>query len=67
MGLRLAPPEEFLWQYVHSTPLAATVADLDGEGRAALAREVVAGWEPFVEQNVLVLVLPVVVATARAI
>jgi SAM-dependent methyltransferase len=65
--LRLPPPDEFLWQYVHSTPLAAAVAELDAERRAALGREVVAGWERFAEHDGLGLALRVVLATARAI
>jgi SAM-dependent methyltransferase len=64
--LHLAAPEEFLWQYLHSTPLAAAVAELDGERRVAFAREVVAEWEPFVEHDALILLLRVVVASARA-
>lgn len=64
--LHLAAPEEFLWQYLHSTPLAAAVAELDGERRAAFAREVAAQWEPFVEHDALVLLLRVVMASARA-
>jgi|SRR5215207_1357129 len=64
--LHLAAPEEFLWQYLHSTPLAAAVAELDGERRAAFAREVVAQWERFVEHHALILLLRVVMASARA-
>ena len=64
--LQLAAPEEFLWQYLHSTPLVAAVAGLDGERRAAFAREVVAQWEPFVEHDALILLLRVVMAFARA-
>jgi SAM-dependent methyltransferase len=64
--LHLAAPEEFLWQYLHSTPLAAAVAELDGERRAAFAREVVAQWEPFMEHDALILLLRVVMASARA-
>ena len=64
--LRLAPPEEFLWQYVHSTPLAAAVAQLDAGRRVAFAREVVTQWESFVEHDNLSLLLRVVTAAARA-
>jgi len=64
--LQLAAPEEFLWQYIHSTPLAAAVAELDDGRRAAFAREVVAQWEPLVEHGYLVLLLRVVTASARA-
>jgi ubiquinone/menaquinone biosynthesis C-methylase UbiE len=37
--LELPPPAEFLWQYVWSTPLAATMAQVDQERRAALENE----------------------------
>lgn len=64
--LRLPPPGEFLWQYVHGTPLAGAVAPLDDARREALERDVVAGWREFVEDGALVLEARVVVATARA-
>jgi ubiquinone/menaquinone biosynthesis C-methylase UbiE len=63
--LRLAAPEDFLWQYVHSTPLGAAVAQLDEEGRAALQREVVAAWQPFTEDGALILQVGMTTASAR--
>jgi hypothetical protein len=39
MVLTLPPPAEFLWQYVWSTPLAAAVAQVDEERRAALEND----------------------------
>src|SRR3546814_9338371 len=63
--LRLPAPEAFLWQYVHGTPLAGAVAQLDEAGCDALEREVVAGWQAFVEEGSLVLRVRVWVATAR--
>jgi ubiquinone/menaquinone biosynthesis C-methylase UbiE len=63
--LRLPAPEEFLWQYVHSTPLAGAVAQVDDERRASLERDVVAQWQGFVENSVLVLQVRIVTATAR--
>jgi ubiquinone/menaquinone biosynthesis C-methylase UbiE len=62
--LRLPTPEEFLWQYVQSTPLAGVVAQVDDELRVALERDVVAKWQEFVEDRTLVLQVRVVVATA---
>ena len=38
-SLPLPSPAEFLWQYVWSTPLAAAVAQVDDERRAALENE----------------------------
>jgi SAM-dependent methyltransferase len=65
--LRLPAPGEFLWQYVRSTPLAAVAVELGADSRAALARDVVAEWEPFVECDALILPLRVVTVTAHAI
>jgi hypothetical protein len=64
--LRLPAPDEFLWQYVHSTPLASAVAQADDERRSSLERDVVARWQDFVEDHTLVLQVRVVVATARS-
>jgi ubiquinone/menaquinone biosynthesis C-methylase UbiE len=63
--LRLPAPEAFLWQYVHSTPLAGAVAQVDEERRGSLEREVVAKWQEFVEDHALVLQVRIVVAMAR--
>lgn len=64
-SLRLPPPEEFLWQYVHSTPLAGAVAQVDDERRDSLERDVAAQWQALVEDRTLVLQVRMVVATAR--
>ena len=63
--LRLPSPEDFLWQYVHSTPLAGAAAQLDDQGRSELQSEVVAGWQPFVEDGSLSLELGTTIGTAR--
>lgn len=63
--LRLPVPEEFLWQYVHSTPLAGAVAQVDDDRRASLERHVVAKWQEFVNDGALVLQVRIVIATAR--
>lgn len=63
--LRLPAPEAFLWQYVHSTPLAGTVAQMDDERRVSLERDIVEMWREFVEDRALMLQVRVVVATAR--
>ena len=55
--LQLPSPEEFLWQYVSSTPLATAVADLDDHARTAVAQDVVASWQPFTRQGRLLLEL----------
>ena len=47
--LRVAPPADFFWQYVRSTPLAAAASELDERTRAALETEVVERCAPFVD------------------
>ena len=64
-ALRVPAPEEFLWQYVQSTPLAGAVAQVDDYRRGLLERDVVEKWREFVKDRALVLEVRVVVATAR--
>lgn len=45
--LRLPPAREFLWQYVHSTPLTAMLASLDRAHITALEEDVVNRWRPW--------------------
>jgi ubiquinone/menaquinone biosynthesis C-methylase UbiE len=61
-SLRLPPAKEFLWQYVQSTPLADALAQANDEARAALERDVVAGWESFTNEDVLRLQVRMLVA-----
>jgi ubiquinone/menaquinone biosynthesis C-methylase UbiE len=63
--LTLPPPKEFLWQYVHSTPLAGVVANADEEHLAALERDVVEEWQDFQENGNLIYQQRMVVASAR--
>lgn len=42
------PPQEFLWQYIHSTPLAQVAKDVDENVRDSLESEVVRNWKEFV-------------------
>ncbi|HSG48645.1 MAG TPA: alpha/beta fold hydrolase [Longimicrobiales bacterium] len=51
--LELGVPGEFLWNYVHSTPVAAAVARLDADGRAALERDFVEACEPLLADGIL--------------
>jgi SAM-dependent methyltransferase len=64
-SLRLPPPEEFLWQYVQSTPLAGAVAQVNDERCGTLERDVAAKWQEFVKNRTLMLQVRMVVATAR--
>jgi ubiquinone/menaquinone biosynthesis C-methylase UbiE len=63
--LTLPPPKEFLWQYVHSTPLAGMVANVDEDALAALERDVVKKWQDFEENGSLMYQQRIVVASAR--
>ena len=65
LTIPLGVPGDFLWRYVHSTPLAAAVAEIDEEARAAMERDVVAGWRSFVNDGTLVWEASVVLTTAR--
>lgn len=62
--LRLPPPEDFLWQYVWSTPLAEAVGRLSEQEREALSRDVVAEWDGFTKDGALILELDVFTVTA---
>jgi ubiquinone/menaquinone biosynthesis C-methylase UbiE len=64
-SLRLPAPADFLWQYVRCTPLAAAVEQVDDERRAALERDVVAGWRPWTEGGGMTYQQDVAVATGR--
>jgi len=43
--LRLPVARDFLWQYVHCTPLTGMLSNLDPARIAALERDVVGGWQ----------------------
>jgi len=47
---KLPPPKDFLWQYIHCTPLGAVVAETGEEQQLALERDIVQKWQKF-EQN----------------
>jgi ubiquinone/menaquinone biosynthesis C-methylase UbiE len=63
--LRLAPPADFVWQYVNSTPLAALAAHMDEAERVALEQEVSQRCEPFTDHGSLIMEPQALVATAR--
>lgn len=62
--LHLSAPEDFLWQYVHSTPLAGVVEQVSDERLGSLERDVGAKWQEFVRDDALMLRVRMVVATA---
>lgn len=63
--LRLPPPEDFMWQYIHSTPMADVVAQADDTTRAALQESLAARWQPFVADDALVIAVGMLTAIAR--
>lgn len=63
--LRLPPPKEFLWQYSNITPMAPIVAAAPEEAKAALERDVVHGWAPFVTDDRLAGRQPIMIAAGR--
>lgn len=63
--LRLPPAEEFLWQYVHSTPLGGVVAQASEEKRDALERDVAAEWQDFETDGGMTYEQDLAVVTAR--
>jgi len=65
VALTVPAPREFLWQYVHSTPIMVAASQADDEHLAALEREVVKGCEPFVRDGGMTIAQEVLVATAR--
>jgi hypothetical protein len=62
----LPGPADFLWGYVHSTPLAAAVAQIDEAGHAGLEGDVVAGLRSFVKDGALIFDAKIVLTTARS-
>lgn len=65
LSVLLPPPAEFLWQYVHSTPLAGPVGDIGYEARAALEGDVTNAWQAFLDGDALRFDGNAVLTTAR--
>jgi len=63
-ALRVSAPREFLWQYLHSTPLGPSVTGAAEAKRAALERDVVAGWRPFAVDGGMRFEVGMTIATA---
>lgn len=47
----LPPPREFLWQYIHSTPLIELVSEANSQARRSLEREIIGKWQDFMEKD----------------
>ncbi len=65
VALRLPPPADFLWQYIHSTPMAAVVAQVEEQRREALERDFSERCRDLVEDNALVGAVRMTTLTAR--
>ena len=63
--LHVPPPADFLWQYIHSTPMAETAAPANADKRDALEREVCAQWQEFVTDGHMEFQVGMTTATAR--
>jgi ubiquinone/menaquinone biosynthesis C-methylase UbiE len=64
-ALRLPSAREFLWQYVHCTPLIGMLADLDAARADALERDVVGRWARWSGADGIVYEQGMIVAKAR--
>lgn len=64
--LRLPAPHQFLWEYVHSTPLAGMVAMTGAEVRRRLENDLVAAWADFGDSDGLIQQQGVTIAVGYA-
>jgi ubiquinone/menaquinone biosynthesis C-methylase UbiE len=64
-SLPLPAPEEFLWQYVSSTPLASAIGAMGDPEREALRADVTGQWENLMTEGELILELDVITMAAR--
>ena len=63
--LQLPPPADFLWQYVNLTPMGPFVAQAPETARAAMERQVVDTWQPYVVDGATLVEQPMVLAAGR--
>lgn len=63
--VRLPPPADFLWQYVHSTPLVGAVAKASDQQKAALEQDVCERWQKFVTDGGMEITVTMTTITAR--
>lgn len=64
-ALRVPPPEQFMWQYIHSTPMVGVLAEVDQQRRAALERDVCARWQEDCTDGAMTLQVGMTTAIAR--
>lgn len=63
-ALELPKPEDFLWQYIHSTPLAGLTSKATEAQRQALTRDVCDAWQKFVVDGAMRLVVRMTTVSA---
>jgi ubiquinone/menaquinone biosynthesis C-methylase UbiE len=63
--LRLPAPADFLWQYVHSTPLVEPVSKAGADRRKAFEQEVCSRWQTLVTDGALPIEVGMTTAAAR--
>ncbi len=63
-SLQVSEPRDFLWQYIHSTPLVAAIAKTDKAKRTAFERDVISLWQPFVANRSMTLEVGMTTAIA---
>lgn len=63
-NLQLPQPADFLWQYMSSTPLSTFIEKIDKDKYAVMENEIVEKWQPFVDNDKLILEQDTVTATA---
>ena len=64
--VRLPPPAEFLWQYIHLTPMAPLVDKASPVAQSAMEQQVVQRWQPWVVDGGTSFELSMVTATGRS-
>jgi hypothetical protein len=64
--LEVPGPQDFLWQYITSTPMAEMVRNADQESRDALERDIVEQWQRFCTNGGMNLEVRVTTAIGRA-
>ena len=62
---RLAAPAEFLWQYINLTPMGPFVAQAPETAQAAMERQVIDAWAPYLVDGVTPVDQPMVIARGR--
>lgn len=61
----LGPPTEFLWGYVHSTPLRGALVGVGSDALLQIEDEVLRAWSPWTKRGRLVVPQPLLLATAQ--